>query len=108
VVKSFLDQEGVKVEQCIHEDRHLLELLRDDVEHLLDHLLVRDVITEDAQLASHVVEVQREVFNRLTGLERDVTKLTLKLLGVGFLDLVGAYTHLLNRFLGFRRRELHR
>jgi hypothetical protein len=86
VADGFLDREGVEVEQCLHGDRHLLELLRDDVEHLLDQLLVGDLITEDAQLAGHGVEAQRVVFNRLASLERDVAELAPKSLSVGFLD----------------------
>jgi glutamate 5-kinase len=55
---GFLNRKGVEVEQCLHGDRHLLELPMDDVEHLLDQLLVGDVITEDVELAGHGVEEQ--------------------------------------------------
>jgi hypothetical protein len=78
------------------------------MEHLLDQLLIRDLITKDAELAGHGVEAQREVFNSLIGLERDVFKLASKSIGVGFVDPVGAYAHLPNHFLGFSRRGLHR
>jgi hypothetical protein len=108
VANGFLDREGVEVEQCLHGDRHLLELLRDDMEHLLDELLVGDVITDDTQLAGHDVEAQREVLNSLAGLERDVAKHAPKSLGFGFLDPVGAYAHLPNRFPGFSRCGHHR
>jgi hypothetical protein len=76
------------------------------VEHLLDDLIVRDVITEDMQLAGQGAEAQHKVFNRLTSLERDVAEL--KSRGVVFLDPVSAYVHLLNPFPGFTCRGLHR
>jgi hypothetical protein len=58
VADGFLNQERVETEQCLHGDRYLLELLRDDMEQLLDQLLVGDVITEDAQLTGHGVKTQ--------------------------------------------------
>jgi hypothetical protein len=77
------------------------------MEHLLDQILVGDVITKNAELAGHDVEVQREVFNSLVGLERDVPELTSKLLGIGFLDPVGAFAHLSDRFPSFSRHGFH-
>ena len=59
-------------------------------------------------MAGHGVEVQREVFNRLASLERDVAELAPKSLSVGFLDPVGVYAHLPDRFPGFSCRGLHR
>jgi hypothetical protein len=108
VADDFLDRERVEIEQGLHGDHYLLELLRDDMEHLLDQLLVRDVIIEDVQLAGDGVETQREVFNNLTVLERDVSELTSKSLGIGFLDSIDAYVHLSNRFPSCKCRGPHR
>jgi hypothetical protein len=66
---GFLDRHRLQAEQCFNRNRHLLEMIWNEVKDLLDDLLIGDLIVECSQLICDHGDMHGKVLNTFSCLK---------------------------------------